>query len=48
MAEFENEFFKTVHKLESLIKENKEFDIKLPRVCLMDFLIQVNLYCYHQ
>lgn len=35
MTEFENEFFKTVHKLESLIKENKEFDIKLPRVCLM-------------
>ena len=35
MAEFENEFFKSVHEFETLINEDKEFNIKFPKICLM-------------
>ena len=35
MIEFENQFFKSVQKFEELMKQQGEFDIKLPRICLM-------------
>lgn len=35
MAELENEFFKSVYYLETLMKEKNESNINLPRICLM-------------
>ena len=35
MSELENSFFKSVFEFQTLLKENKELNIKLPRVCLM-------------
>lgn len=35
MVELENEFFKKVYEFQTLLKENKELNIKLPRICLI-------------